>query len=131
MKHYPLAVKRIARQRAIQLRTVHAVTAIMRNSAYAKHGGTYKWPLGSVSPFLIYGHTKSIQLRHERSEKHWKDMAAKLNANSSSKGSRAKTRTRDFERLMVNLEDAGTFLFSIIFLSSTTLMNEVDRILPY
>mmetsp|Transcript_143 Transcript_143/g.212 ORF Transcript_143/g.212 Transcript_143/m.212 type:complete len:914 (+) Transcript_143:88-2829(+) len=106
LNHYPLAEKRLARQRSIQLRTVHAVTAIMRNSAYAKHGGTYKWPLGSVSSFQIGSHTKSIHLRHERAEKQWKEMAAKLNCTSNSKSSRAKSRTRDFERLMVNLEDA-------------------------
>lgn len=102
----PIAVKRLSRQRSIQLRTVHAVTAIMRNSAYAKHGGTYKWPLGSVSSFHIGSHTKSIHLRHERAEKQWKEMAAKLNGTTSSKSSKAKSRTRDFERLMVNLEDA-------------------------
>ena len=105
----PIAVKRLSRQRSIQLRTVHAVTAIMRNSAYAKHGGTYKWPLGSVSSFHIGSHTKSIHLRHERAEKQWKEMAAKLNGTTSSKSSKAKSRTRDFERLMVNLEDAGKF----------------------
>jgi hypothetical protein len=89
----------------------------MRNCAYSKHGGTYKWPLGSVSPYNIGSHTKSIHLRHERSEKQWKEMAAKLNGISNTKSSKAKSRTRDFERLMVNLEDAGkslTFLITII-----------------
>ena len=117
LEHFPLAIRRLSRQRSIRLRAVHAVTAIMRNCAYSKHGGTYKWPLGSVSPYNIGSHTKSIHLRHERSEKQWKEMAAKLNGISNTKSSKAKSRTRDFERLMVNLEDAGkslTFLITII-----------------
>ncbi len=119
--HFPTAEKRLARQRSIQLRTVHAITAIMRNSAYAKHGGTYKWPLGSVSHFHIGSHTKSIHLRQERSEKQWKEMSAKLNARNNTKSNKAKIRTRDFERLMVNLEDAGKFCS---FCSMTLLLNQ-------
>jgi len=106
LDQYPVAVKRLGRQRSIKQRMVQAVAAIMRNAAYAKHGGTYKWPLGSVSLSHIGGHTKSIHLRHERAEKQWKEMAAKLNNPNHVKLNKLRARTRDFERLMVNLEDA-------------------------
>ncbi len=109
LQRYPLAARRLSRQRSIQLRTVHAMTAIMRSYSFSKHGGTYKWPLGSVSQFHFGSHTKTIHLRHERAEKQWKEMAAKLNGTTSSKSSKSKARTRDFERLMVNLEDGGEY----------------------
>ena len=120
LESFPLAERRISRQRCIQLRTVQAVTAMMRNSAYSKHGGTYKWPLGSVSPFLIGSHTKSIHLRHERAEKQWNQMSEKLNG-MSSKGKNTKSRTRDFERLMVNLEDAGKIDFYVKLMCTQNL----------
>ena len=103
MKMYPQAEKRIARQRDIHLRKTSAAGDIIRHVAYAKHGGTYKWPLGSVSPSHITGHCRSVQIRNERSEKQWKDMLSKLNNPSSSK---ARGRTKELERVLNNLEEA-------------------------
>jgi len=107
LKKYPIAVNRMNRQHMELVRRAEATSAIMRQLAYAKHGGTYKWPLGSVSSTHIGGHTRSVHLRHERSEKQWGDMARIL---SSPPGLRTrdktKARTKELERLAVNLEDA-------------------------
>ena len=107
---YPLARKRIDRQRTVHLRKAYATSAIMKQAGYAKHGGTYKWPLGSVSATHIGGHTKSVHLRHDRSEKQWKEMASKLGQGNYRSKDRVKMRTKEFERLVLNLEDAGMCL---------------------
>jgi hypothetical protein len=103
MNTYPQAEKRIARQRDIHLRKTNAAGDIIRHAAYAKHGGTYKWPLGSVSSSHIAGHSRSVQIRNERSEKQWKDMISKLNNPSSGK---TRGRTKELERVLNNLEEA-------------------------
>ena len=104
---YPQAEKRIARQRSIHLRKTHVTADIMRHAAYAKHGGTYKWPLGSVLHCNIGGHSRSVHIRHERSEKQWKEMLHKLNAATAGKRERVKQRTKELERVLNNLEEAG------------------------
>ncbi len=108
LQKYPQAEKRIARQRSIHLRKTHVAADIMRHAAYAKHGGTYKWPLGSVSHNNIGGHSRSVHIRHERSEKQWKEMLHKLNAATAGKRERVKQRTKELERVLNNLEEAGT-----------------------
>ena len=82
---YPQARKRISIQRDIQIRKTNVLGDIMRHAAYAKHGGTYKWPLGSVAPSHILSYAKSVQIRNERSEKQWKEMLSKIDLSSKSK----------------------------------------------
>lgn len=107
MDRYPNAEKRIARQRDVHLRKTNAAGEIIRYAAYAKHGGTYKWPLGSVSASHITGHSRSVQIRNERSEKQWKDMLNNLNHSSIGKSKeRVKQRTKELERVLNNLEEA-------------------------
>lgn len=104
---YPHAEKRIARQRDVHLRKTNTAGEIIRYAAYAKHGGTYKWPLGSVSTSHITGHSRSVQIRNERSEKQWKDMLSNLNHSSNGKSKeRVKQRTKELERVLNNLEEA-------------------------
>ncbi len=107
LQKYPQAEKRISRQRSIHLRKTHVAADIMRHAAYAKHGGTYKWPLGSVVQSNIGGHSRSVHIRHERSEKQWKEMLHKLNAATAGKRERVKQRTKELERVLNNLEEAG------------------------
>ena len=131
VEKYPLAIKRIDRQRTIHLRKAYATSAIMKQAGYAKHGGTYKWPLGSVSATHIGGHTKSVHIRHDRSEKQWKEMASKLGQGNYRSKDRVKMRTKEFERLVLNLEDAGTctapsyFPFVSFFASSHSILPNV------
>lgn len=108
---YPQAEKRMSRQRSIHLRKTHVAADIMRHAAYAKHGGTYKWPLGSVLQCNIGGHSRSVHIRHERSEKQWKEMLFKLNGGTQGKTKeRVKQRTKELERVLNNLEEAGKLL---------------------
>ena len=107
LEKYPIAKKHIDRQRTIHLRKAYVSSAIMKQAGYAKHGGTYKWPLGSVSATHIGGHTKSVHVRHDRSEKQWKEMASKITQGNYRSKDRVKLRTKEFERLVLNLEDAG------------------------
>jgi len=107
LKKYPIAAKRLNRQHTELVRRAESTSAIMRQLAYAKHGGTYKWPLGSVSSTHIGGHTRSVHLRHERSEKQWGEMARILSTHIGLRSrERVKARTKELERLAVNLEDA-------------------------
>jgi len=107
LEKYPIAARRMNRQHTELIRRTEATSAIMRQLAYAKHGGTYKWPLGSVSSTHIGGHTRSVHLRHERSEKQWGDMARILSTHLGLRSrERVKARTKELERLAVNLEDA-------------------------
>ncbi|KAL3944175.1 MAG: hypothetical protein SGBAC_001732 [Bacillariaceae sp.] len=107
LKNYPLARKRIDRQRTEQIRRGLATSAAMRQASFSKHGGTYKWPLGSVSSTHIGGHTRSVHSRHDKAEKQWMDMATRLGNNSGVKSkNRVKYRTKELERLLVSVEDA-------------------------
>lgn len=101
------AKKRIERQRTEHLRRTLATTSVIRQASLAKHGGTYKWPLGSVTTTHIGGHTRSVHSRHERAEKQWSETASKLgNGLGYRPKERAKVRTREFERILAYLEDA-------------------------
>jgi len=104
---FPQAQVRIKKQRIENLRRALSTTSVVRHFSFAKHGGTYKWPLGSVSATHIGGHTRSVHARHERSEKQWNELAMKLgNGLGYRPKERVKVRTRELERLIVSIEDA-------------------------
>merc|ERR1712176_504309 len=100
----------IERQRNQLVRRALATSHVMRHASFAKHGGTYKWPLGSVSATHIGGHTRSVHARHERSEKQWSEMAMKLgNGLGYRPKERVKVRVRELERLLVNINDSELY----------------------
>jgi hypothetical protein len=105
LQEYPRGETRLKRQRIEQLRRALSTSAVIRQAAFVKYGGTYKWPLGSVSSTHIGGHTRSVHSRHDKAEKTWSDMTSRLARDNRPK-ERVKTRTREFERLLVCLEDA-------------------------
>ncbi len=108
MEDNPIAKKRIDRQRCEQLRRGLSTSAAMRQHSFSKHGGTYKWPLGSVSATHIGGHTRSVHSRHDKAEKQWTDMATKLGRGYGHRPKeKVKVRTKEFERLLISIEDAG------------------------
>jgi hypothetical protein len=98
----------------------------MRHAALSKYGGTYKWPLGSVSASHIGGHTRSVQSRHDKAEKQWIDMSKKLASGSSQRSKdRTKVRTKELERLLTSVEDAEGFTDRhnmMIFLMQDTML---------
>jgi hypothetical protein len=49
LKDFPEGKARLERQRIEQLRRGLSTSAVIRQASFVKHGGTYKWPLGSVS----------------------------------------------------------------------------------
>jgi len=107
INEYPLAKKRIDRQRMEQLRRGLATTSVMRSMSFSKHGGTYKWPLGSVSATHVGGHTRSVQARHDKSEKQWSDLLNRLGRGFGYRAKeRQRVRTKELERLLVAVEDA-------------------------
>jgi len=112
LQKYPLANKRIDRQRTEHLKRTQAVNAVMRMYTYAKHGDKVEpnsWPLGSVPATHIDSHIRNIQLRNEQAQKNWEEMSTKLNTGFGSRHKEKVTlRTREFERLALNLEDAET-----------------------
>jgi hypothetical protein len=108
LRNHPLGRKRIDRQRTEQIRRGLATSACMRQASFSKHGGTYKWPLGSVSATHIGGHTRSVHSRHDKAEKQWTDMATRLGRGYGYRPKeRVKVRTKELERLLVSVEDAG------------------------
>lgn len=108
LRDHSLAKKRIDRQRSEQIRRGLATSAAMRQASFSKHGGTYKWPLGSVSATHIGGHTRSVHSRHDKAEKQWMDMATRLGRGYGYRPKeRVKVRTKELERLLVSVEDAG------------------------
>ena len=110
----PKAAARIDRQRTEHLRRCNGTNAVMRQVAFGKHSGQYKWPLGSVSVSHISGHTRSVQARHEKAEKQWSEMAARLGGGQELRPKeRQRVRTRELERLLVSIEDAGKSIFCI------------------
>eukprot|EP00980_Cylindrotheca_fusiformis_P014741 scaffold4009_cov124-Cylindrotheca_fusiformis.AAC.21 len=107
VRDYPVARKRIDRQRTEQIRRGLSTSATMRQASFSKHGGTYKWPLGSVSATHIGGHTRSVHSRHDKAEKQWMDMATRLGRGYGYRPKeRVKFRTKELERLLVSVEDA-------------------------
>ena len=72
-----------------------------------KHSGHHRWPLGNVPASQVDGHFRSVQLRHERAERQWKDMLKKIGGVGSSRSKdKMKGRTKEFERLLSFVEDA-------------------------
>jgi len=109
LKEYenPAVSKRLDRQRIEHLRKTNATNAVMRQAAFAKHSGQYKWPLGSVTASHITGHTRSVQGRHDKAEKQWGEMASRLNGEVVFRPKeKVKVRTRELEKLLVSVEDA-------------------------
>jgi len=107
---YPTAKRRLDRQRNELLRRALSTSATIRQLSFSKHGGSYKWPLGSVSTTHIGGHTRSVHLRQEKAEKQWKEMVYKLSKDYGSKTKeRVRMRTRELEKLLSSVEDAGTY----------------------
>mmetsp|Transcript_12609 Transcript_12609/g.30520 ORF Transcript_12609/g.30520 Transcript_12609/m.30520 type:complete len:885 (-) Transcript_12609:951-3605(-) len=125
LKDHPVARKRLDRQRCEQIRRGLSTSATMRHASLSKYGGTYKWPLGSVSASHIGGHTRSVQARHDKAEKQWSDMVKKLAAGSSQRPKdRAKIRTKELERLLTSVEDAEAYTDRhnmMVFLMQDTL----------
>ncbi len=121
LRDFPSAKKRIDRQRNEQVRRGLATSAAMRQASFSKHGGTYKWPLGSVSATHIGGHTRSVWHRHDKADKQWMDMAQRLSkSHGFRQKERVKVRTKELERLLVSVEDAGKlFIFCVLHLCST------------
>jgi hypothetical protein len=115
LRDFPHGEKRLERQRMEQIRRALATTAVMRHASFSKHGGTYKWPLGRVSATHITGHTRSVNARHEKAEKQWADMVKRLSSGYGHRPrERARVRTKELERLLVSVEDAGkSILFSL------------------
>ena len=110
LREYPTAKKRLDRQRNEQLRRAMSTSATIRQLSFSKHGGSYKWPLGSVSTTHIGGHTRSVHVRQEKAEKQWKEMVTKLSKDYGAKTKeRVRTRTRELEKLLSSVEDAGTY----------------------
>jgi hypothetical protein len=109
----PVARNRLNRQRCEQLRRGLSTSAAMRQHSFSKHGGTYKWPLGSVSATHIGGHTRSVHSRHDKAEKQWTDMATKLGRGYGHRPKeKVKVRTKEFERLLISIEDAGKLFYT-------------------
>lgn len=133
LAEFPRAQKRIERQRMEQVRRGLATSAAMRQASFSKHGGTYKWPLGSVTLSHFGGHTRSVHSRHDKAEKQWADMASRLaRGHYARQKDRVKVRTKELERLLVSVEDAGkTSSFAQVFvllLSSVLTLNRVDAL---
>lgn len=104
---HSVARKRLDRQRCEQIRRGLTTSAAMRQHSFSKHGGTYKWPLGSVSATHIGGHTRSVHSRHDKAEKQWTDMATKLSRGYGHRPrEKVKVRTKELERLLISIEDA-------------------------
>merc|ERR1712176_1549359 len=55
----------------------------------------------------IGGHTRSVHSRHDKAEKQWTDMATKLGRGYGQRPKeKVKVRTKEFERLLISIEDA-------------------------
>jgi chemotaxis protein histidine kinase CheA len=126
VRDHPLARMRIDRQRTEQIRRGLSTSAAMRQASFSKHGGTYKWPLGSVSATHIGGHTRSVHSRHDKAEKQWMDMATRLGRGYGYRPKeRVKFRTKELERLLVSIEDAGKEVYTELDTFSGTMLTHV------
>lgn len=107
LEEFPKAKMLLEKERIELLRRGLATSAVIRQSAFSKHAGQYKWPLGSVSPAHIVGHTRRVNSRHDKAEKHWSDMVTRLGRGYGYRPKeRVKVRSRELERLLVSIEDA-------------------------
>lgn len=110
LEDHPKAQARLERQRMEQIRRGLSTSAVMRHASFAKHGGNYKWPLGRVSATHLTGHTRSVHSRHDKAEKQWSDMVARLGSGYGHRPrERARVRTKELERLLVSVEDAENY----------------------
>lgn len=135
LQEYPKGEARLERQRIEQLRRALSTTAIIRQAPFVKFGGTYKWPLGSVSNSHIGGHTRSIHSRHDKAEKTWTEMTNRLSRGAGYRPKeRVKVRTKEFERVLVCVEDSGTLFVSscgsnaIVLVSWLTIFSSLARV---
>lgn len=109
--HDDEVTKALRRQRLKHLRKTLVTNQAIRYAAFSKHASRcYKCPLGSVFATHVAGHTKSVNARHEKAEKQWQEMAAKLSNPDSRSHDRFKVRYREFEKLQQHIEDAGKLL---------------------
>lgn len=109
LRDYPIAKKRIDKQRMEQLRRGLTTSAVMRHATFSKHGGTYKWPIGRVPTAQMGGHIRSVHSRQDKAEKQWSDMVARLTRTFNRPRERARVRTKELERLLVSVEDAEAY----------------------
>jgi hypothetical protein len=117
LQDFPRGEARLERQRIEQLRRAQSTSAVIKQASFVKHGGTYKWPLGSVSSTHIGGHKRSVWSRHDKAEKTWTEMTSRLGRGHGYRPKeRVKVRTREFERLLVCVEDAGTCCIALFLL---------------
>lgn len=111
LQGYPNARVRLERQQMEQIRRGLATTAVMRAASLAKHGGTYKWPLGRVNAAHMANHVRSVHSRHDKAEKQWSEMVTRLADDYSHRPrERTRVRTKELERLLVSVEDAGKMI---------------------
>lgn len=90
-----------------------AMNEICRHATFHKYGGTYKWPIGSVTSTHINGHTRSVYGRQEKAMKMLRDMVTKLGNGLGSAArpkERIKVRQKELEKLMGIYEDAEKFV---------------------
>lgn len=107
LKENPRGRYFMERQRMEHIRRGLATSAVLRQMAFVKHGGTSKWPLGSVSTSHIESHIRSVQGRHDKAEKQWLDLSGRLSKRFGYRlKERSKARTKELERLLVCVEDA-------------------------
>lgn len=119
IKNNPSGAKYVVQQRTDHLRRCNATNAVMRQFFFAKHSRQCKWPLGSVPISQFSGHIRNVQARHEKAEKQWKEMTARLGSkNNMTPSERQRARTKELERLLVCIEDAGKSV-TVTELSST------------
>eukprot|EP00521_Asterionellopsis_glacialis_P012197 CAMPEP_0195306546 /NCGR_PEP_ID=MMETSP0707-20130614/37253_1 /TAXON_ID=33640 /ORGANISM="Asterionellopsis glacialis, Strain CCMP134" /LENGTH=789 /DNA_ID=CAMNT_0040370765 /DNA_START=30 /DNA_END=2400 /DNA_ORIENTATION=- len=128
IREFPKAEARIDRQRNEQLRRALITSSVIRQASFSKHGGTYKWPLGSVSATHIGGHTRSVHSRHDKAERQWAEMAVRLGRGLGYRPKeRVKVRTRELERLLVSVEDSEGIMDRhnmLLFLQQDTARNQ-------
>ena len=121
---YKQAEERLEKQRIKHLRRTNASNAVMRQAAFNKHSGQYKWPLGCVTVSHVSGHTRSVQGRHEKAERQWLEMVKKLSReykkDDMNRKEKLKVRTREFEKLLAHIEDAGKRKRLLYFTSEKT-----------
>lgn len=115
----PSGARYVERQRIDHLRRCNATNAVMRQFIFSKHSGQCKWPLGSVPISQFSGHFRNVQARHEKAEKQWKEMTARLRSeNDLTPSAHQRARIKELEQLLVCIEDARKSV-TVIRLCST------------
>ena len=119
--------KRIENQRADHLRRCNATNAVIQQYAFSRHFQS-KWPLGSVVPGYFASHSKGVQGRHEKAEKQWDEICARLDCKKQIPRDRVRTRSRVLERILHSVEDAGEHKVMTLILISYQVTNSMG---PY